>query len=114
MTRLRITRRVAGILLAITFLNWFAFMGVAQFLGGDALRGKVEDGHYFLGMGGAYVEVTYPVYLYSALHTIASLFGLGLGAVSGVIYALAREHEQVLAREEEYSKTDRVLRNKDA
>jgi hypothetical protein len=32
----------------ICFLNFFAFLAIYFYLGGDALNGKVEGGHYFL------------------------------------------------------------------
>jgi hypothetical protein len=51
-------------------LNFVAFVVVAERLGGNALNGKIEDGHYFLGNHGNYTEVSYDVFFYSKIHTI--------------------------------------------
>jgi hypothetical protein len=32
----------------LTILNFFVFVGLTAYLGGDAVNGKTEPGHYFL------------------------------------------------------------------
>ncbi len=45
-------------------------MSVSMYLGGDALSGKIEDGHYFVRSHGHYTEVSHNVFIYSKIHTI--------------------------------------------
>lgn len=54
-------------------LNFIIFLATAMYLGGDALNGKIENGHYFLGSHGIYTEVSYNVFVYSKIHTIIFL-----------------------------------------
>lgn len=54
-------------------VNFLVFMAINLYLGGDALNGKIEDGHYFLGSHGKYTEVGYYTFIYSKIHTILFL-----------------------------------------
>jgi hypothetical protein len=56
------------ILAAVNFVALFVSYLV---LGGDATRGKVEDGRYYLGRKGKYTEVSRGVWLYSRAHVIS-------------------------------------------
>ena len=66
-------------LAAIWIANFFAFVAIACYLGGDAINGYVKDGHYFLVWKGHATEVARSTYLYSKWHA------LGLFAVLAVI-----------------------------
>jgi hypothetical protein len=57
----------------LALVNFLVFVAVAVPLGGDALNGTVRDGHYYLMQHGRYTEVSRPVFIYSAIHTL-SLF----------------------------------------
>jgi len=59
---------------AIALPNFFAFVFIALYIGGDAINGHVTDGHYFLANHGKYTEVTYNVFLYSRIHAISVIF----------------------------------------
>jgi hypothetical protein len=60
---------------------WFATMA----MGGSALNGKVEDGHYFLGEHGKYTEVTSRQFQFSAWHTRSIFLTHGLGALGALL-----------------------------
>jgi len=86
----------------LAWLNFVAFCYISQRIGGEALHGKVEDGHYYLATGyinrghvpaldapHEYVEVSSGVFQYSEVHGYSVLvtFPLGLiAAVVGVIF----------------------------
>jgi hypothetical protein len=59
-------------MLAVGILNFLIFVAIATYLGGDAVNGKVEGGHYYLfgvrsepGRGKVYTEVSERVFIYS-------------------------------------------------
>jgi len=73
----RRTRRLKIARLAIIgagLLNFFVFAAIAAYLGGDAVNGKIENGHYYLyGVRTefghkVYTEVTKRVFDYSRWH----------------------------------------------
>jgi hypothetical protein len=70
------------VIAALAFLNFMAFVAGTLVLGGDALNGKVVNGHYFLNSHGRHTEVTRATYSYSWWH------GASLTA-SFVLFAVA-------------------------
>lgn len=65
---------VCRVILGIGLLNFAIFVAGALYLGGDAVNGKIEGGHYYLfgvargtGMKG-YTEVSQAVFDYSRWH----------------------------------------------
>jgi hypothetical protein len=52
-------------------LNFFAFMAMSTYLGGDAFNGYVADGHYFLRNHGRIIETTRTVFEYSRIHVLS-------------------------------------------
>jgi hypothetical protein len=65
----------------IAVVNFVAFVAIAVPLGGDALNGGTRDGHYYLMQHGIYTEVSRPVFIYSAIHTLSLLVTSLLGLV---------------------------------
>jgi len=61
------------IVFGVAIINFATFVMISLWLGGDALNGKVENGHYFLNSHGTYTEVTRSVFEYSKIHA-TSLF----------------------------------------
>lgn len=63
----------------ITIVNFVIFVGVAFYLGGDAVNGKAEGGHYYLyGVRAenghkVYTEVSEAVFNYSKWHVYSIL-----------------------------------------
>lgn len=58
----------------VVMLNFVTFFVACMLLGGDALNGHVEAGHYFLGSHGKMTETTAGIYRYSQLHAISNFF----------------------------------------
>lgn len=52
----------------VLFLNVTLFLIVAMAIGGSALNGKIEYGHYYLGEHGRFTEVSVTTYRYSEYH----------------------------------------------
>jgi hypothetical protein len=72
-----LTRRfytACNVIITIGILNFVTFVSVACYLGGDAVNGKAEGGHYYLfgvrteGGHKVYTEVSKPVFDYSRWH----------------------------------------------
>jgi len=53
---------------ALGIVNFIAFFAISVMIGGDALNGKIVNGHYFLGSHGHFTEVSANVFDYSAWH----------------------------------------------
>lgn len=60
-------------LVLLTLVNFVVFVLVAQLIGGDALNGKIENGHFYLMQHGVYTEVSGWVFRYSELHVLSLL-----------------------------------------
>jgi len=58
---------LAGVV-AFGAINFFSCMLIAKWIGGDAVNGKIVDGHYFLRDHGHYIEVSAAVFTYSLWH----------------------------------------------
>src|SRR6185295_19228317 len=64
---------IAVAMAPLSLLNFFVFMGIAQYLGGTALTGKIVAEHYYVGSHGQYTEVSYGVFVYSTIHGLLTL-----------------------------------------
>jgi hypothetical protein len=58
-------------LLVVALINFTLFCIVGVCIGGDALSGKVEDGHYYVSSHGKLTEVSPNVWHYSRCHAIS-------------------------------------------
>jgi hypothetical protein len=56
------------LVLGVAIVNFVTFIAMDSWLGGDALNGRVENGHYLLGNHGTYTEVSHAVFTYSQIH----------------------------------------------
>ena len=71
-------RLACQIFILFSVLNFGAFAAATHFLGGDAINGKVEGGHYYLWgdpLGGGpkgFTEVSKGVYYFSLWHVLIS------------------------------------------
>ena len=89
--RLRRWYSFCGWVCAIYFINFFAFVAVASYLGGDAVNGKVENGHYYLfgyiyHLGGkGYTEVTRGMFTYSKWHAYSVITTVFLCMIAAFI-----------------------------
>jgi hypothetical protein len=86
---------------AIFFAGWLNFMvfGIAAVsLGGDAMSGKVEGGHYYLSNHGHLTEVSSGVFTYSRIHTYSIFITQPLALLAGFIgHRIKKSHEQSAA-----------------
>ncbi|HEY4371958.1 MAG TPA: hypothetical protein VGN52_08540 [Burkholderiales bacterium] len=73
-------------LFILAMLNFAAFWLISMQIGGDALAGKVENGHYFLLGHGVYAEVSEGVYTYSRWHALSLWVSHPLGAMAAVFW----------------------------
>lgn len=90
---------------AIYLINFLTFLAMAQYLGGDALNGKVENGHYYL-FGYIYhlhskghTEVTEAVFTYSKWHCYSLLVGVLLCMIAS--YGVTRLKAKISALEKQ-------------
>ena len=96
----RTRSRVWGALFFLGVLNFFVFFVESLRLGGDALNGYRQDGHWFLGAHGQYREVTEYVWNWSRFHAM-SLF---------VTHPLAILAAWMAARERKRAEDEDMLR----
>ena len=78
------------VLVAVAILNFLSFVAISHRLGGDALNGKIENGHYYLASHGRFTEVSANVFAYSRFHTL-SLFVthlIGMCAMGGLVWKM--------------------------
>ena len=80
-------RRVATIVSTCLFffavLNFISYSAISSRLGGTAMNGYTQDGHYFVGSHGAYTEVSAETWERSRLHgrSVGIAYVLAIGAV---------------------------------
>lgn len=80
----RICESISG----IAILNFLLFFVIAWLIGGDAVNGKAEGGHYYLANHGQLTEVSYFVYMYSKLHVYSVFITLPLVVLASLLYWL--------------------------
>jgi hypothetical protein len=85
---------------AIAMPNFIIFVVVAMSIGGDALNGKVEGGHYFLADHGVYTEVNYKTFLYSKIHAISVIVTHSLVFFNGFMAYLEKQWKKEKGSEE--------------
>ena len=61
-------KHVSIALVFIAVLNFAVDSYVAATIGGSAINGKVEHGHYYVGSHGNFTEVSRAVWTYSYIH----------------------------------------------
>ena len=64
-------------------VNFLAFLGVAKKIGGDAINGKIEHGHYYLASHGHLTEVSAHLFAYSRVHATSLLVTFPMALVAG-------------------------------
>jgi hypothetical protein len=76
---------VCEIIFAIAFVNFFTCMFINLIIGGDALGGKIDGEHYYVGPHG-YKEVPFIIYLYSLIHTYSLFITHPLAILAGWVH----------------------------
>lgn len=90
------------ILAALPMLNIAAFIVVATILGGDALNGHAEGGHYFLRAHGRDTEVSQAVFNYSRIHAYTMFGSIALYLLAGLAVLLLKALAFFLPRRNRY------------
>ena len=100
--------RICTAMFILGWINFMAFCYIGQRIGGEAIHGKVEGGHYYLATGyisqgfpppdapHSYIEVSPDIFQYSQVHGYFVLVTFPLGLIAGLlgfIYAKKRKHE---------------------
>jgi hypothetical protein len=88
----------AAVLLAL--VNFAAFFCIALLIGGDALNGHSDAGHYYLNNHGRLTEVSRAVFTYSKWHAISVLVTHPLAILCG--WLLARRNKNLTGRIEQW------------
>lgn len=82
---LQTKKTLCGFVIALGILNFLTFAIIATRLGGDAVNGRIENGHYFLLSHGKKIEVSENVFNYSLIHTFSVWITHPLAIVAGFI-----------------------------
>ncbi|MFJ3011293.1 hypothetical protein [Pseudomonas fluorescens] len=61
--------------LVLGMLNFFTFIAISKYIGGDALNGYIQAGKYFVCAHGSCVQVSPETWQYSYWHAVAALSG---------------------------------------
>ena len=79
--------RIGAVLFWLAIVNFAAFTIICFSIGGDALNGKVEDGHYYLWKINhrytKYVETTPTLWRFNRVHALSMIATHCLGILVG-------------------------------
>jgi hypothetical protein len=78
--------QVCRIIYKAGIINFIFFFVIALIIGGDAISGHQETGHYYLANHGKLTEVSYFIFMYSKIHTVSLFISHPLALIAGVIY----------------------------
>jgi hypothetical protein len=88
-------RRFLWVLFALCCANVLAYFIVSFEIGGDALKGKVVDGHFYVGHQGKLVEVSEAAHTYAWWHGISLFLTLPLMGFIGHRLKTAKREDDV-------------------
>ena len=88
-------KKLGIILVVIGVLNFGAFFVVSMCLGGDAINGKEENGHYYLTAHGTQTEVSREVFVYSRYHAISVFITHPLAMLSMILLGNSDRNKRV-------------------
>ena len=71
---------------SVVMINFFIFVFMSVYLGGDALNGHIEAGHYFLCAHGHCTEVSRSIWHYSYWHAWTTIAGFLLVFAETVLF----------------------------
>jgi purine-cytosine permease-like protein len=87
----RIQRNICLGIFSVAMINFVAFWAIAVYLGGDAVNGKIQSGHFFLMSHGGYTEVSQAVFDYSRWHVYSTWVTHPLGLAAAYWYYRVRD-----------------------
>jgi hypothetical protein len=96
--KLETKKALCVLAIVIGILNFIAYVTIAGYLGGDAVNGHTENGHYFLMSHGKATEVSEAVYNYSRIHTYTVWITHPLALISGWILSLLKRDERAASK----------------
>jgi hypothetical protein len=77
---------ICKILVFVGVANFLAFAVISEFIGGDAFRGKIVNGVFYLGNHGIFTEVSSTIYYYSLFHVYSLCVTFPMGVIAGIVY----------------------------
>ncbi len=96
--------RICTAIFILVLVNFIVFVGIGKYIGGEAVHGKVEGGHYYLAKGyfnkystkdiGQYIEVSSATFRYSQVHGYFVLATFPLGLVAGFVAFLVERKQK--------------------
>lgn len=92
-----------GTFKVLTILNFLACWLVAGLSGGDALNGKIVGDQYFLGGHGRYTSVSFSFWLFSLIHTWATILSF-LAVFVGQFFRIFGRIDKVSDRDKLHSR----------
>lgn len=81
----RWVKKISRFLFIVMFVNFTLLWCIGLSLGGSALNGKIDRGHYYLGNHGDLTEVTESTWNYCYYHEVSVLITHPLGIGSMVL-----------------------------
>jgi hypothetical protein len=86
-----------NILIAVWIASLVVFVVVTIIIGGDAINGKTEGGHYYLYLQGHLNEVSSSIWHFDRTFTIFIMIVSPLSALGGtVLKAMSRKRERAV------------------
>jgi hypothetical protein len=79
------------VLVLLAVMNFVAFWFESAALGGDALNGKQENGHFYVAEHGKYTEVSESQFEFSAWHTRSIFVTHALGILAALVLYGAKD-----------------------
>jgi hypothetical protein len=89
------SRRFLWVLFGLCCANVLAYFIVSFGIGGDALKGEVIDGHFYVGHQGTFVEVSEAAYTYARWHGISLFLTLPLIGLIGYRLKTAKRDDDL-------------------
>lgn len=84
-------RRICNWIIAVAIVHFVVLVATILAFGGDAITGRVEDGHYFLGNHGQYVKVSHGTWVASSIVEKSLVYGT---FPLGILAALAKPRRE--------------------
>lgn len=84
-------RRTMTAVATLAMVNFVTYFLIAIHLGGDAINGREVNGSYFLSAKGVLTEVSFPVFVYSYVHTVSVWITHGLVMVTFLVLEIIGE-----------------------
>jgi len=78
--------KILVVISEIAIINFLLFFIIGLLIGGDAVNGYAENGHYYLANHGEFKEVNYFIFMYSKIHVYTVFVTHSLFFIAGFLY----------------------------